>query len=83
MRKKAQTAYDSIILVRCKLIFQRTKYLTPNTPLIQLWYSGQKLNMDEIYYWICNLMQKSPFLWSKKDFPKKALRMEEFQNNFY
>ena len=24
------------------------------------------------YYWICNLMQKFPFLWSKKDFLKKA-----------
>ena len=36
-----------------------------------------------ITYWICNLMQKSPFLWSKKYFPKKALRMEEFQNNFF
>jgi hypothetical protein len=35
------------------------------------------------YYWICNLMQKSPSLWSKKDFPKKALRMEEFQKNFF
>ena len=34
------------------------------------------------YYWICSLMQKSPFLWIKKHFPKKALRMEEFQNNF-
>ena len=27
MRKKAQTAYVSIILVRCILIFLRTKYL--------------------------------------------------------
>ena len=35
------------------------------------------------YYWICNLMQKSPFLWSKKKFPKKALRMEDFQSNFF
>ena len=26
---------------------------------------------------------KIPFLRSKKDFPKKALRMEEFQNNFF
>ena len=28
-------------------------------------------------------VQKSSFLWSKKGFPKKALRMEEFQNNFF
>ena len=27
-------------------------------------------------------MQKSPFIWSKKDFQKKALHMEEFQKYF-
>ena len=30
-------------------------------------------------FWICTFGHKSTFLWSKKDFLKKVLRMEEFQ----
>ena len=57
-----------------------------------LWYvhTSQKvllksLHAQRIWFLLLNLhlMQKSPFLWSKKDFPKKALRIEEFQNNFF
>ena len=58
---------------------------------IHLWYVDipQKVLLKSLhaqrrsfYYWICNLMHKSP-LWSKMYCPKKALRMEEFQNNFF
>ena len=31
------------------------------------------------YYWTCTFEHKSTFLWSKKDFLKKALRMVGFQ----
>ena len=43
--------------------FESTKSLTPNTPLIQLWCSRSKLNMDEIcslniHLWYVDIPQK-------------------------
>ena len=45
---------------------------------------------SHFYYWICNLMQKSPFLWSKKDFQKglwvwkkfKIMFLDHFSSSF-
>ena len=59
--------------------WQTTKYIHHRN----FYWNPSMRKKCHFYYWICTFEHKSTFLWSKKDFLKKALRMEEFQKYFF
>ena len=61
---------------------------TPSKCIISTWttkiffWNPSMRKKGHFYYWICNFVQKSSFLWSKKNYLKMACAWRNFKNIF-